>query len=235
MQNETQCVETTHDVNQPNISDYFFNELTSKVVEFNKICFGDFKLLSNQEKADKINLQLDIVGEEMQGEYRKHYAKDMLEELDAIGDTLFTVSYLLYQLGVVNNLEDEKDIDEINSLINQDQLELLTMDYGNFSETYMNHFDFDIIKEATDRIIDNNQEKYTDDDKEFSTWVAPDGEYLSPREIVLDGTSYYLLVNENGKVRKRKGFPVVNLQDLVDKQVERFEEESPMEETNEEK
>lgn len=172
MKNETQ---QDLDTNQLSISDYFFNELTSKVVEFNKICFGDFKLLSNQEKADKINLQLDIVGEEMQGEYRKYYAKDMLEELDAIGDTLFTVSYLLYQLGVVNNLEDEKDIDEINSLINQDRLELIVMDYGSFSETYMNHFDFDIIKEATDRIIANNQEKYTDDYVVFETWEIQKG------------------------------------------------------------
>ena len=228
---------TTEDINenQPNISDYFFNELTPKVVEFNIICFGDFKLLSNQEKAAKINLQLDIVGEEMQGEYRKYYAKDMLEELDAIGDTLFTVSYLLYQLGVVNNLEDEKDIDEINSLINQDRLELIVMDYGSFSETYMNHFDFDIIKEATDRIIANNQEKYTDDHVVFETWEIPDNEKLYPECVELGDKTSYLFVNENGKVRKRKGFPVVNLQDLVDKQVERFEEESPMEETNEEK
>ena len=232
MKNETQ---QDLDTNQLSISDYFFNELTSKVVEFNKICFGDFKLLSNQEKADKINLQLDIVGEEMQGEYRKYYAKDMLEELDAIGDTLFTVSYLLYQLGVVNNLEDEKDIDEINSLINQDRLELIVMDYGSFSETYMNHFDFDIIKEATDRIIVNNQEKYTDDHVVFETWEIPDNEKLYPELVELGDKTFYLFVNENGKVRKRKGFPAVNLQDLVDKQVERFEEESPMEETNEEK
>ena len=232
MKNETQ---QDLDTNQLSISDYFFNELTSKVVEFNKICFGDFKLLSNQEKADKINLQLDIVGEEMQGEYRKYYAKDMLEELDAIGDTLFTVSYLLYQLGVVNNLEDEKDIDEINSLINQDRLELIVMDYGSFSETYMNHFDFDIIKEATDRIIANNQEKYTDDHVVFETWEIPDNEKLYPELVELGDKTFYLFVNENGKVRKRKGFPAVNLQDLVDKQVERFEEESPMEETNEEK
>lgn len=232
MKNETQ---QDLDTNQLSISDYFFNELTSKVVEFNKICFGDFKLLSNQEKADKINLQLDIVGEEMQGEYRKYYAKDMLEELDAIGDTLFTVSYLLYQLGVVNNLEDEKDIDEINSLINQDRLELIVMDYGSFSETYMNHFDFDIIKEATDRIIANNQEKYTDDHVVFETWEIPDNEKLYPEWVELGDKTFYLFVNENGKVRKRKGFPAVNLQDLVDKQVERFEEESPMEETNEEK
>ena len=218
MQNETQ------DTNQPNISDYFFNELIPKVVEFNTICFGDFKLLSSQEKADRINLQLDIVGEEMQEEYRKHYAKDMLEELDAIGDTLFTMSYLLYQLQVVNGLEKTDDIDEINSLINQDQLELIVMDYGSFSETYTNHFDFDIIKEATDRIIANNQEKYTDDHEVFETWEIPDGETLYPEWIELGDKTFYLFVNGNGKVRKRKGFPVVNLQDLVDKQMKRFGE-----------
>ena len=232
MQNETK---QSVDANQLSISDYFFNELTPKVVEFNTICFGDFKLLSNQEKAARINLQLDIVGEEMQEEYRKHYAKDMLEELDAIGDTLFTMSYLLYQLQVVNGLENTDDIDEINSLINQDRLELIVMDYGIFSETYMNHFDFDIIKEATDRIIANNQDKYTDDHVVFETWEIPDNEKLYPEWVELGDKTFYLFVNENGKVRKRKGFPVVNLQDLVDKQVERFEEESPMEETNEEK
>ena len=210
---------------QLSISDHFFNELTPKVVEFNTICFGDFKLLSNQEKADKINLQLDIVGEEMQEEYRKHYAKDMLEELDAIGDTLFTMSYLLHQLQVVNSLESTDDIDEINSLINQDQLELIVMDYGSFSETYMNHFDFDIIKEATDRIIANNQEKYTDDHEVFETWEIPDNEKLYPEWVELGDKTFYLFINKNGKVRKRKGFPVVNLQDLVDKQVERFDSE----------
>ena len=82
----------------------------------------------------------------------------------------------------------------------------------------MNHFDFDIIKEATDRIIANNQEKYTDDHVVFETWEIPDNEKLYPECVELGDKTFYLFVNENGKVRKRKGFPVVNLQDLVDKQ-----------------
>lgn len=211
------------DFDSIDFQDYYEGSLIPKVVKFNTICFGDFTELSNEEKAKAINFQINIVNEEMVNEFRQFFGSDdPVEELDAIGDTLFTLSYLHYQLGVVNDLPKE-DYDVVNSLLNHAKLELLVMDSDSFFNVYMRHFDAPIIIEASELVIANNNQKFTDNLLEFEKWQSPKGENLVASSREYDGVTYYVLVNENGKVRKKRGFKGVQLKPLVEKQGERFD------------
>ena len=211
------------DFDSIDFQDYYEGSLIPKVVKFNTICFGDFTELSNEEKAKAINFQINIVNEEMVNEFRQFFGSDNpVEELDAIADTLFTLSYLHYQLGVVNDLPEE-DYDIVNSLLNHAKLELLVMDSDSFFNVYMRHFDAPIIIEASELVIANNNQKFTDNLLEFEKWQSPKGENLVASSREYDGVTYYVLVNENGKVRKKRGFKGVQLKPLVEKQGERFD------------
>ena len=211
------------DFDSVDFQDYYEGSLIPKVVKFNTICFGDFTELSNEEKAKAINFQINIVNEEMVNEFRQFFGSDNpVEELDAIADTLFTLSYLHYQLGVVNDLPEE-DYDIVNGLLNHAKLELLVMDSDSFFNVYMRHFDAPIIIEASELVIANNNQKFTDNPLEFEKWQSPKGENLVASSREYDGVTYYVLVNENGKVRKKKGFKGVQLKPLVEKQGERFD------------
>lgn len=211
------------DFDSIDFQDYYEGSLIPKVVKFNTICFGDFTELSNEEKAKAINFQINIVNEEMVNEFRQFFGSDNpVEELDAIADTLFTLSYLHYQLGVVNDLPEE-DYDVINSLLNHAKLELLVMDSDSFFNVYMRHFDAPIIIEASELVIANNNQKFTDNLLEFEKWQSPKGENLVASSREYDGVTYYVLVNENGKVRKKRGFKGVQLKPLVEKQGDRFD------------
>ena len=211
------------DFDSIDFQDYYEGSLIPKVVKFNTICFGDFTELSNEEKAKAINFQINIVNEEMVNEFRQFFGSDNpVEELDAIADTLFTLSYLHYQLGVVNDLPEE-DYDVVNSLLNHAKLELLVMDSESFFNVYMRHFDAPIIIEASELVIANNNQKFTDNLLEFEKWQSPKGENLVASSREYGGVTYYVLVNENGKVRKKRGFKGVQLKPLVEKQGERFD------------
>ena len=211
------------DFDSIDFQDYYEGSLIPKVVKFNTICFGDFTELSNEEKAKAINFQINIVNEEMVNEFRQFFGSDNpVEELDAIADTLFTLSYLHYQLGVVNDLPKE-DYDVVNSLLNHAKLELLVMDSDSFFNVYMRHFDAPIIIEASELVIANNNQKFTNNLLEFEKWQSPKGENLVASSREYDGVTYYVLVNENGKVRKKRGFKGVQLKPLVEKQGERFD------------
>ena len=211
------------DFDSIDFQDYYEGSLIPKVVKFNTICFGDFTELSNEEKAKAINFQINIVNEEMVNEFRQFFgSNNPVEELDAIADTLFTLSYLQYQLGVVSGLPEE-DYDVVNSLLNHAKLELLVMDSDSFFNVYMRHFDVPIIIEASELVIANNNQKFTDNLLEFEKWQSPKGENLVASSREYDGVTYYVLVNENGKVRKKKGFKGVQLKPLVEKQGERFD------------
>lgn len=192
--------------------DYYYEVLTPKVVLFNTLVGGNFKNLSEEDKASRIDLQIDIVSEELIKEYAVFFAKDQIEELDAIADVLFTVSYLQYQL----KLCDEQGLNDLD--INHDRLQFLMSQIGLFFESMYTHFDLDIIIKATDLVVENNMLKFTTDKEAFDKWKAPVKENLTSSEQTVDGVTYYCLVNESGKVRKRKGFPTVELEGLVEEQ-----------------
>ena len=53
-------------------------------------------------------------------------------------------------------------------------------------------------------------EKFTTDEEVFKTWKS---EY-TPTSQVVDGVKYYFFVDENEKVKKRDGFPKVEVEGL---------------------
>lgn len=214
MENILNTEQHLEDANNEEITfrNYYYEVLTPKVVLFNTLVGGDFKTLSEEDKASRIDLQIDIVSEELIKEYAVFFAKDQIEELDAIADVLFTVSYLQYQLKVC----DEQGLNNLD--INHDRLQFLMSQIGLFFESMYTHFDLDIIIKATDLVVENNMLKFTTDKEAFDKWKAPAKENLTPSEQTVDGVTYYCLVNENGKVRKRKGFKVMDLSGLVEEQ-----------------
>ena len=55
-------------------------------------------------------------------------------------------------------------------------------------------------------------EKFTTNEAVFKTWKS---EY-TPTSKVIDGVTYYFFVDENGKVKKRDGFPKIEVGGLFD-------------------
>ena len=200
--------------------DYFEAVLTPQVVNMNDVYQGVFKDKSPTEMAISINKQIDIVNSEQQ-EFRDNFCVDPVEELDAIADVLFTVAYFMYQLSVSLDL-DEAQTKEFESVLQGERVALLIEDFNNFLGVMYSNYDLPIVIEATDRVVVNNASKFTTDEKEFETWVAPPNEPLNKETRVVDGVEYYMLVNEVGKVRKRDGFVGVDLKDLVEKQHQLF-------------
>ena len=85
----------------------------------------------------------------------------------------------------------------------------------------MRRFDLDLIIEATNRVVENNNQKHTDDKEYFDTWKHPKDEVLERSSKEVDGVTYYFFVNEVGKVRKKDGFEGVDLSHLVYEQLGR--------------
>ena len=90
------------------------------------------------------------------------------------------------------------------------------MNIGNLVCKEIQHYP-EIVAEATDRIIDNNNLKFTKDSEEFANWESS----FNRKTVEVDGEYYYLLVDKNGKVRKKENFEKVVLDDLVEKMVEK--------------
>ena len=209
--------------------EYYHGKLKEGVKLFNTLMAGDFETDTLESQCKRINLQLGIVAQELYEEYFKFFAKDQLEELDAIADVLFVVSELERQLSILSELEQTNSAaaEYIANNINHSALNLLSSAIGLFYETFTEHYDLDVILEATDRVIENNMSKFTTDKEEAEKWEAPAKENLTLSETVVnvgDGSTvtYYCFKNNDGKVRKKKGFKQVKLQDLVDKQNERI-------------
>lgn len=210
--------------NKLSFEEYYHGKLSNSVTLFNTLVAGDFELDTLENKCKRINLQLDIVAEELYEEYFKYYGKNQLEELDAVADCLFVIPELERQLSILSEQEQSNSdaAEYIANNINHSALNLLSNAIGLFYETFTNHYDLDLVVEATDRVIENNMSKFTTDKEEAEKWEAPKGENLNLSETVVNDVVYYCLKNENGKVRKKKGFKQVKLQDLVNKQNERI-------------
>ena len=213
-----------------NFQDYFEAVLTPQVVNMNNVYQGVFKDKSPTEMAISINKQIDIVNSEQQ-EFRDNFCVDPVEELDAIADVLFTVSYFMYQLAVSLDL-DEAQTKEFEAVVQSERVGLLIEDFNNFLGVMYTNYDLSIIIEATERVVINNASKFTTDKNEFDNWVAPKDEPLEKEVRVVDGVEYFMLANEVGKVRKRDGFVGVNLKDLVEKQRQLFVSRGEVEDDN---
>ena len=182
--------------------------LLQSALLFNKIVDGkSIEHLSIDELRNKIQNQYLIAEEEIKETEYAFDADDIVEIYDGYCDTLYTFPLLAlmfhdYKLQTKpneNNFYKEYK-EKIDNLTNR------------FSEIFelVNQIDLDILSEYADRVIANNMEKFTTDEEVFKTWKS---EYIQTSKVV-DGVTYYFFVDENLKVKKRNGFPKVEVGDL---------------------
>ena len=190
-----------------------YDKAKDSALLFNKIAHGkSIKEYSNKELFDAINLQVDITLEELI-ETVTHTEKDLTEELDGYGDSIYTLAYLDELVNEFNSRELQDD--EVGGAIKKKRLGY-ALNIGNLVCKEIQHYP-EIVAEATDCIIDNNNLKFTKDSEEFVTWKS----IFNRITVEVDGEYYYFLADNTSKVRKKEGFETVVLDDLVEKMVEK--------------
>lgn len=190
-----------------------YDKAKDSAVLFNKIAHGkSVKGYSNKELFDAINLQVDITLEELI-ETVTHTEKDLTEELDGYGDSIYTLAYLDELVNEFNSRELQDE--EVGGAIKKKRLGY-ALNIGNLVCKEIQRYP-EIVAEATNRIIDNNNLKFTKDSEEFATWKST----FNRKTVEVDGEYYYFLSDNNHKVRKKENFETVVLDDLVEKMVEK--------------
>ncbi len=177
---------------------------------FNKIVNGKgIEDYSKWELVSKINSQYLIAKEEVDEFFTAKENNDIVEMYDGAIDTFYTVPFLVQLLNEYE-LRYDTEYDECDgyTLAELDILEQGGVDVL-FESTEL---DLDILSEYADRVICNNMEKFTTDEEVFKTWES---NYI-PTSKVVDGVKYYFFVDENGKVKKRGGFPKIDVEGLFD-------------------
>jgi hypothetical protein len=188
------------------------NKSLESAILLNKIIRGkSVEDYSDEEMSEAIRVQADIVSYEEIKEWCDNFGYDVTEELDACCDVLYTVPYLHYLIDEARKRE--------NVMVNHKRIALVTTMANLVLSNLMLGSDgtYNLIEEAVDRVIENNMAKVTTSKAEFKKWKAPANEHLTKSIVVVDDVTYYMLKNEHGKVRKREGFPTVELGDLLEK------------------
>ena len=172
---------------------------------FNRIVDGKYiEQYSKDELVDKINAQFFIAKEEVDEFFTAKENNDIVEMYDGAIDTFYTVRFLIQLL----NEYDERYHKEYEPTCGYslDDLQKLEME-GLDVLCEATKLDMDILSEYADRVIENNMEKFTTSLEEFKTWES---DYI-PTSKEYGGKLYYFFVDENGKVKKRDGFPKIEV------------------------
>ena len=175
---------------------------------FNKIVNGKgIEDYSKWELVSKINSQYLIAKEEVDEFFTAKENNDIVEMYDGAIDTFYTVPFLVQLL---NEYEIRYDT-EYDECDGYTLAELDILEQGGFDVMFeATELDLDILSEYADRVIENNMQKFTTSLDEFETWES---EYI-PTSKFVDGVTYYFFVDENLKVKKRVGFPKVEVEGL---------------------
>ncbi len=191
------------------------DELFQSALFFNKIMDGknlvDDKgelLFSKHELAEKISRQYLIALEEVKETETALKENDTIEIYDGYCDVFYTCDILFYMLDLY---EQEYGFDGKSACkyFNNDDLGVLSDKYNELLEQ-VDDLNMDTLSEYANRVIANNMQKFTTSLEEFKTWES---NYI-PTSKEYDGKLYYFFVDENGKVKKRWGFPKVEVEDL---------------------
>ena len=177
---------------------------------FNKIVNGKgIEDYSQWELVSKINSQYLIAKEEVDEFFTAKENNDIVEMYDGAIDTFYTVPFLVQLL---NEYEIRYDT-EYDECDGYTLAELDILEQGGVDVLFeATELDLDILSEYADRVIENNMQKFTTSLDEFETWES---EYI-PTSKFVDGVTYYFFVDENLKVKKRKGFPKIEVGGLFD-------------------
>ena len=189
-------------------------KIRSKVMDnsilFNKIVNGKgIEDYSKWELVSKINSQYLIAKEEVDEFFTAKENNDIVEMYDGAIDTFYTVPFLVQLL---NEYEIRYDT-EYDECDGYTLAELDILEQGGVDVMFeATELDLDILSEYADRVIENNMQKFTTSLDEFETWES---EYI-PTSKFVDGVTYYFFVDENLKVKKREGFPKIEVEGLFD-------------------
>ena len=177
---------------------------------FNKIVNGKgVEDYSKWELVSKINSQYLIAKEEVDEFFTAKENNDIVEMYDGAIDTFYTVPFLVQLL---NEYEIRYDT-EYDECDGYTLAELGILEQGGVDVLFEStELDLDILSEYADRVIENNMEKFTTDEEVFKTWKSS----YTPTSQVVDDIEYYFFVDGNGKVKKRDGFPKIEVGGLFD-------------------
>lgn len=222
---EQQSVETQQTLSETKdtVNEELIHEQLSGVIEksldaaltLNHIMDGkSIEDLTDEELLAKIELQSEVVALSEIEEWEEAYGKDLLETVDGVVDCIFTI----YPLEVMIREAQKRNLKGVNT-----QRISMILARG---QNVINHLftgkdgTLQWLIEANDLVIENNMSKVTTNPDEFKTWESPDDEPLIKSNVVVTKggkkTTYYMLKNEFGKVRKRKGFTNVSLEHIVE-------------------
>ena len=183
------------------------NKLYMSAMKFNAIANGglaNLVNLSNEQLVDAVVSQYKITLEEIEETEKALVDNDEVEIYDGYCDVFYTFKYFQSLLVYCYGKRDKETVDKVNSLID-------AVDLGNrYVALLLKTVDLDILSEYADRVIENNMQKFTTSLDEFETWES---EYI-PTSKFVDGVTYYFFVDENLKVKKREGFPKIEVEDL---------------------
>lgn len=184
-------------------------KLFMSAMKFNAIANGglaNLVNLSNEQLVDAVVSQYKITLEEIEETEKALVDNDEVEIYDGYCDVFYTFKYFQSLLVYCYGKRDKETVDKVNSLID-------AVDLGNRYVTLLLktvELDLSILDEYADRVIENNMQKFTTSLEEFKTWES---DYIPTRKEY-DGKLYYFFVDENLKVKKRDGFPKVEVGSL---------------------
>ena len=187
------------------------NKLYMSAMKFNAIANGglaNLVNLSNEQIVDAVVSQYKITLEEIEETEKALVDNDEVEIYDGYCDVFYTFKYFQSLLVYCYGKRDKETVYEVDSLID-------AVDLGNRYVALLLktvELDLSILDEYADRVIENNMQKFTTSLDEFETWES---EYI-PTSKFVDGVTYYFFVDENLKVKKREGFPKIEVGGLFD-------------------
>ena len=176
------------------------DKLLKSAIFFNRIVDGKkIEEMSENEIRAKIKTQIPIVAEELVETLQALEDEDEREYYDGLVDVLYTKPFLTELRLQLTKFSHTKTIENIGVV------EYIDDTFGKLIE--FGFIKMDILSKYADRVIANNMEKFTTNEAVFKTWKS---EY-TPTSKVIDGVTYYFFVDENGKVKKRDGFPKIEV------------------------
>lgn len=172
-------------------------------------CWGNYLLneeMSIEEIEAVITRQYNIVLQEINEVLT---ATSKVNYLQEVIDVIFTVDWL-------NKLVTSAGgkLEKIDQLLLA-KLSMLAQSAVSVIEVAESEFEDEILAEGLKRVIKTNMLKCNTDRATVEDWNKALDNIYQVRKQTVGEVDYYSLVDESGKIRKFKDFPVVNLEDLV--------------------
>ena len=188
---------------------YSNEQFEKDVILFNQCCGS--KLPTEDMTTDEIKAiiqrQVKIVNEELLETITALSEGNIVELLDGLVDVRYTLVWLKEISKVADKLPNAPIMD--HSL--NGWLEVMRVALNECRDV----FPEDVILEASRRVAENNNSKFTTDCSVAQEWADGVDFMVKIEEAVVDGVSYYSIKDTLGKIRKHAGFVGVDLGDLV--------------------